>query len=54
MLLPEQKESLGDFLASCDLVKFARYTPGRIEVEAVFVTAKKFVEETKGAADVHI
>src|SRR3954466_6355932 len=26
-LLPDQKESLGEFLKRCDLVKFARYEP---------------------------
>ena len=29
LLTPDQKESLGEFLKRCDLVKFARYEPGR-------------------------
>lgn len=28
LLSPDQKESLGRFLESCDLVKFAKYEPG--------------------------
>jgi hypothetical protein len=46
-----QKELLKDFLNACDLVKFAKYAPARGEIEAVLVTAQKFIEETK---DVHI
>jgi len=46
-LSAEHKKSLGDFLAACDLVKFAKYAPAREEVEAVFTTAKRFIEETK-------
>jgi len=43
----QQKDLLSDFLLSCDLVKFARYTPSPEEIEAVFESAKKFIEETK-------
>src|SRR4029077_2428379 len=32
LLLSDQKESLGNFLASCDLVKFAKYEPGEKEL----------------------
>ncbi len=32
LLLPDQKESLGEFLKQCDLVKFARYEPGEREL----------------------
>ena len=35
LLLPEQKESLGNFLESCDLVKFAKYEPGENELRGV-------------------
>lgn len=45
----EHKRLLREFLASCDLVKFARYSPGREEIESVFVTARNFIEETKDA-----
>lgn len=50
-LSQEQKALLKDFMGSCDLVKFAKYAPGKEEAELVFTTAAKFIEETK---DVHI
>jgi hypothetical protein len=46
LLQPEQKESLGGFLASCDLVKFAKYEPGEKELRALHGSAVKLVEET--------
>lgn len=48
------RESLKNFMEACDLVKFARHAPNHAETEAVFETAKKFIEETKEKADVHI
>src|SRR5665213_1763064 len=47
LLLPEQKESLGNFLAICDLVKFAKYEPGENELLALHGSAVKLVEETE-------
>jgi hypothetical protein len=47
LLLPEQKESLGSFLESCDLVKFAKYEPGESELHALHHSAVKLVEETE-------
>jgi len=47
----EQKDLLKSFLNACDLVKFAKYAPSSTEAETVFLTASKFVEETK---NVHI
>jgi hypothetical protein len=47
LLLPEQKESLGDFLASCDLVKFAQYEPGETELRGLHGSAVRLVEETE-------
>jgi hypothetical protein len=47
LLAPEQKESLGNFLASCDLVKFAKYEPGENELRELHGSALKLVEETK-------
>ena len=44
----DQKDLLKAFLSACDLVKFAKYTPARTEMESVFTAAKKFIEETKG------
>lgn len=46
-LLPDQKESLGNFLASCDLVKFAKYEPGEDELRELHGAAVRLVEETE-------
>ena len=42
-----QKESLGDFLTSCDLVKFAKYQPGEPELRALHDSALRLVGETE-------
>jgi hypothetical protein len=47
LLMPEQKESLGGFLASCDLVKFAKYEPGEKELRELHASALRLVEETE-------
>lgn len=47
LLQPEQKESLGNFLESCDLVKFAKYEPGDNELRDLHNSAVKLVEETE-------
>ncbi|HZL14019.1 MAG TPA: hypothetical protein VFC85_07725 [Verrucomicrobiae bacterium] len=49
LLSPEQKESLGKFLESCDLVKFAKYEPGESELRGLHSAAVKMVEETMPA-----
>jgi hypothetical protein len=49
LLLPDQKESLGNFLASCDLVKFAKYEPGESEMLQLHGSAVRLVEETEPA-----
>ncbi|HTL73181.1 MAG TPA: hypothetical protein VL863_07745 [bacterium] len=49
LLAKEQKESLGQFLQSCDLVKFAKYEPGERELHALHDAAVKLVEETTPA-----
>ena len=54
VLSPDQKDLLREFLNACDLVKFAKYTPPRPEMESVFVAARKFIEETKEMKDVHV
>jgi hypothetical protein len=46
-LNPQQKEALGRFMESADLVKFAKYTPDASEALQGFQLAKKFIEETK-------
>jgi len=47
LLAPEQKESLGNFLESCDLVKFAKYEPCEKELRELHGSAVKLVEETE-------
>ena len=47
LLAPEQKESLGKFLESCDLVKFAKYEPGEPELRELHGSAVRLVEETE-------
>ncbi len=47
LLTLEQKNVLGDFLMRCDLVKFARYEPQRPELEAIYDSAVRLVEETQ-------
>jgi hypothetical protein len=47
LLLPDQKESLGEFLKRCDLVKFARYEPREIELKDLYDSAVRLVEETE-------
>ena len=45
----DNKRLLREFLSSCDLVKFAKYLPGTEEIEAVYISAKNFIEETNAA-----
>jgi len=47
----EQKNSLGVFLESCDLVKFARYEPRETELRELHGAAVKLVEETGPASE---
>ena len=47
LLAAEQKEKLGDFLESCDLVKFAKYEPGEPELRELHASAVRLVEETE-------
>jgi hypothetical protein len=46
LLTGEQKESLGGFLASCDLVKFAKYEPREAELRELHASAVRLVDET--------
>ena len=41
------KDLLAIFMEACDLVKFAKHKPARNDIESVFNTAKKFIEESK-------
>ncbi|HVU99986.1 MAG TPA: hypothetical protein VHH88_01410 [Verrucomicrobiae bacterium] len=47
LLLPDQKESLKEFLQRCDLVKFARYEPREPELHDLHGSALRLVEETE-------
>jgi hypothetical protein len=47
LLTPDQKESLGEFLMRCDLVKFAKYEPGPPELHDLHDSAMRLVEETE-------
>jgi len=47
LLTTEQKLSLGDFLANCDLIKFARYEPTETELRGMHAAALKLVNETE-------
>ena|ERR1700733_12621516 len=47
LLLPDQKESLGNFLAGCDLVKFAKYEPRENELRELHGSALRLIEETE-------
>ena len=45
--MEQQKESLGEFLQQCDLVKFAKYEPGEPEMRELHGAALRLVEETE-------
>ena len=47
LLTRDQKESLGEFLQRCDLVKFARYEPREAELRDLHASALRLVEETE-------
>ncbi len=42
-----QADTLGDFLAHCDQVKFAELSPTTVEAQRTFDTARTFIERTK-------
>jgi hypothetical protein len=52
LLSENQKESLGDFLQQCDLVKFARYEPAEPELRGLHDSALRLVEETEPIAPI--
>ncbi|HEY3855923.1 MAG TPA: hypothetical protein VGO67_16155 [Verrucomicrobiae bacterium] len=47
LLLTEQKQSLGEFLENCDLIKFAKYEPTETELRALHTAALRLVNETE-------
>ena len=48
----ERKRILAEFLAHCDLVKFASLEPGEEDVKQTFATARDFIEATKPSEEV--
>ena len=46
-LTPDQKQSLGEFLSRCDLVKFARYEPTETELRELHAAANRLIDETE-------
>ena len=46
-LTPDQKQTLGEFLSRCDLVKFARYEPTEMELRDLHAAAVRLVDETE-------
>ncbi len=47
VLSVSHRELLKGFVNACDMVKFAKYSPKRDEIDNVYTTAKNFVYETK-------
>ncbi len=50
LLARSQKQSLGDFLMRCDLVKFARHEPAEPELRDLWDSAVRLVDETTPTA----
>ena len=46
-LISAHKTLLKEFLLACDLVKFAKYVPSTGEMDTIFLSARKVVDETK-------
>ena len=47
LLTRDQKNSLAEFLASCDLIKFAKYEPTETELRGLYQSALRLVNETE-------
>ena len=47
LLTRDQKDSLAEFLASCDLIKFAKYEPTEMELRGLYQAALRLVNETE-------
>ncbi len=47
VLFQTDKESLGEFLTHCDMVKFAKYAPNQEQIQKTFDLVKSFIERTK-------
>jgi hypothetical protein len=47
LLSMAQKQLLGDFLMRCDLVKFARYEPPQEQLQELYQSALRLIDETQ-------
>ncbi len=47
ILSASDKESVGEFLKHCDLVKFAKYNPTSEQIQRTFDLVKDFIEKTR-------
>jgi hypothetical protein len=47
LLTRDQKKSLENFLASCDLIKFAKYEPTEMELRGLYDAALRLINETE-------
>ena len=47
LLLPDQKETLKEFLGHCDLIKFSKHEPKENELRMLHSTASSLVDQTK-------
>ena len=47
LLTEDQKKSLSQFLASCDLIKFAKYDPTETELRGLLASAHRLINETE-------
>jgi hypothetical protein len=47
VLSASDKESVGEFLKHCDLVKFAKYNPTSEQIQRTFDLVKDFIEKTR-------
>jgi hypothetical protein len=47
LLTRDQKHSLGEFLAGCDLIKFAKYEATETELRGLYQSALRLVNETE-------
>jgi hypothetical protein len=47
LLTVEQKQSLAEFLAGCDMIKFAKYEPTETELRGLHTAALRLVNETE-------
>jgi hypothetical protein len=47
VLSAPDKETIGEFLRHCDLVKFAKYNPTNEQIQQTFDLVKDFIEKTK-------